>query len=150
MKQSVLDERQEQVLAKVGALSFYVMFFVCTAVIIVELLYKGSLENVIGETIVFAAGGVTCLVGSLKNGIWTKNSSHMTVGQNLLGSVICSGIFSIFYAFLINRKASESVNILKYVGIFFVGIAVVCFIVLCIMGKIAQVRKENEENRYSE
>lgn len=150
MKKSVLDERQEQELAKVGVLSFYVMFFVCTAVIIVELLYKGSLENVIGETIVFAAGGVTCLVGSLKKGIWTKSSSHMTVGQNLLGSVICSGIFSIFYAFLINRKASESVNILKYVGIFFVGIAVICFIVLCIIGKIAQVRKEKEENRYSE
>lgn len=150
MKKSGLDERQEQLMAKTGALSFYVMFAVCMLVIIVELIWKGSLENVIGETIVFAAGGITCLAGCIKNGIWNKTGKDMTIGENLLESVICSGIFSVLYAMALSRKVGDNVSIGKYVVFFFIGISILCFICLLVLGKLARSRKEKQEEKYSE
>ena len=150
MRKNGLDERQEQITSKVGAYSFYVMFVVCMAVILVKLVWKGNLEDVLGETIVFAAGGVTCLIGNIKYGIWTKTGHRMSTFQNLLGSIICSGVFSVFYALVLNSKTQGHVNIAKYVIFFFLGISVLCFVCLEILGKLAQGRKEKQERKYSE
>lgn len=150
MRKHKLDERQEQVTAKVGALSFYVMFFACAIVIIGELVWKGSLENVLGETIVLLSGGITCLWGFVRNGIWTSNNMKMTVGQRLLGSIVCSGIFSVFYAFLLTGRVSNGVNITKYVVLFFVGISVLCFICLTVFQIAAKRKAREQEQKYSE
>ena len=50
MGKNGLDERQEQITAKAGALGFYVMFLTAVFVILVQLLWNGSIENVIGDT----------------------------------------------------------------------------------------------------
>ncbi|WP_418714923.1 DUF6773 family protein [Blautia hydrogenotrophica] len=118
MGKNGLDERQEQITAKAGALGFYVMFLTAVFVILVQLLWNGSIENVIGETLILIAGGVTCLVGYVKNGIWTNNQSSMSVWQNLLGSVVCSGIFSVLYGIVIRKKAGPDVEIAGYVALF--------------------------------
>ncbi|MDO4274177.1 MAG: hypothetical protein Q4D16_10935 [Eubacteriales bacterium] len=150
MKKRGLDERQEQVAAKIGALSFYVMFGVCLLVILGELIWKGNLESVIGETIVFVAGGITCLIGCIRNGIWNNTGKDMTIGQNLLESVICSGIFSVLYALILSRKVGDSVNVGKYAVFFFIGIFILCFICLMVLGKLARSRKEKQEEKYSD
>lgn len=145
-----LDERQEQLINKIGTRSFYVMFGVCLTVIIVELFWKGSLENVFGETLVFLTGGIACLIGNIKNGIWTRTGVKMSIAQNLLLSVICSGFFSILYAAILSRKVGDSVSVARFAVLFFAGIAALCFICLLIMGKLAQNKKEEQENKYSE
>lgn len=150
MKKSGLDERQQQVVSRAGEISFYVMFGICVAAILVQLILDGNLRNVIGETVVLLAGGITCLIGGVKNGIWTRNNCEMTAGQNLLGSILCSAVFSVFYAIAVSRKTGGDVNIAKYVVLFFLGITVLCFLCLTIMGKLAHNKKEKLEEKYSE
>lgn len=148
MGKNGLDERQEQITAKTGALGFYVMFFTAVFVILVQLLWNGSIENVIGETLILIVGGVTCLAGYIKNGIWTKCQSGMSVWQNLLGSVVCSGIFSVLYGIVIRKKVGPDVEIAGYVAAFFLGIAALCFICLAFLGRSARKKREKQEAKY--
>lgn len=150
MKKSGLDERQQQEVSRAGEISFYVMFGVCAAAILVQLILYGNLRNVIGETIVLIAGGVTCIAGGIKNGIWTRSNREMTAGQNLMGSILCSAVFSVLYAIALGRKAGEEVDIAKYVLFFFLGITILCFLCLTIMGKAARNKREKLEEKYSE
>lgn len=150
MKKSGLDERQQQLVSRTGEISFYVMFGVCAAVILVQLILYGNPERVLGETLVLIAGGATCLAGGIKNGIWTRSNREMTAGQNLLGSTVCGAVFTVFYALALGRKAGADVNISKYVVFFFVGITALCFLCLTIMGKAARSKKEKLEKKYSE
>ncbi len=150
MKKSGLDERQEWVAFRIGTYSFYVMFVVCMIVIIAELIWKGDLGNVLGETIIFVAGGGSFLIGCIKSGMWTKTGWKMSTLQNLLGGIIFSGIFTAFYAVALSRKLSGNVNITKYVILFFLGISVLCFVCLEILGRLAQSKKEKQERKYSE
>lgn len=118
MKKSGLDERQERIMEEIGAKSFTVMFLVCAAVIVGELAWSGDLGSVAGETAVLAAGGIIYMAGCMKNGIWTKSGRKMTLGQNILLSVIFSGIFSAAYAFMIARKTADGVNVARIAGLF--------------------------------
>ncbi len=68
-----LDERQDRVIAKVGERASYVMFVLSAAVIVAELIWVGDLQTVAGEMVIFLAGGLTLVAGSVKNGIWSKN-----------------------------------------------------------------------------
>ena len=148
MGKNGLDERQEQITAKAGALGFYVMFLTAVFVILVQLLWNGSIENVIGETLILIAGGVTCLVGYVKNGIWTNNQSSMSVWQNLLGSVVCSGIFSVLYGIVIRKKAGPDVEIAGYVAAYFLGVTALCFICLALLGRTARKKRKKQEAKY--
>lgn len=74
----------------------------------------------------------------------------MSTLQNLLGGIIFSGIFTAFYAVALSRKLSGNVNITKYVILFFLGISVLCFACLEILGRLAQSKKEKQERKYSE
>lgn len=150
MRKKGLDERQRQIVAGVGAVSFYIMFGVCAAVIVIQLIFRGNLQEVVGETIVFVAGGVACLTGTLKHGIWAKSDAKISLGQNLLGSVICSGMFSVFLAMALSKKVSDGAKIARYTGIFFLVITLVCFACLLIMGKAAQGKREKQEKMYEE
>lgn len=150
MMKNELDERQNQIVDKVGKISFLVMFGVCVAVIIGQMLWKGSIENVAGETVIFAAGGITYLAGSIKNGIWSSRNRKMSVGQNLLGSVICAGIFSILYAALISGKTTDTGAVMRYTAFFFIGITVLSFLCLYILGKITEAQNRKQEEKYLE
>ena len=143
-----LDERQELAANKIGMISFRVMFVLCPVIIVAEMLWKGNLELVIGETIVFLAGGIICLAGNIRNGSWTKSGNQMSIFQNLLLSATCSGIFSVIYALVISRKVNGIVSIARVVVLFFIGITVLCFAVLTVMGKAAQSKKEAQEKKY--
>lgn len=143
----VLDERQTQITARIGAFSFHIMFFVCAVTIIIELLCYKTLENVWGETIILMAGGVACLGGNLRNGIWQKGS-HSTILPNLLLSILCSGIFSILYALIIYQKAPQNTFILLWIGIFFAVITALCFFTLSILGRIAKQKEKKQAQKY--
>lgn len=74
----------------------------------------------------------------------------MTFGQNLLLSIVVSGVFSIAYAFIIAKRAAGNVNVARLIGVFFIGIAALCFLCLWSLGKLAQNRHEKEESRCRE
>lgn len=143
-----LDERQDQLAAQIGAYSSYVMFFVSVAVIVAEVIWMGTFQAVIGETVIFLAGGLTSLAGCIKNGIWAKGGGDMGVGQSFLLSVVCSGIFSVFYAAVLYHKIGG--DVVRHALLFFLGIGLLGFICLQILGKAAQKRRKEQENRYLE
>ncbi len=150
MKGKGMDERQRQAAARTGAVSFYVMFILCAAVILIKLAGKGRLEDVVGETAILVTGGIVYLAGCIKSGIWTRNGGGMTVWQMALGSVVCSAFFSALYAYIIVQKTGENAAVAKYAVVFFAGIAVLCFICLYALEKAVQARKRKQEERYSE
>lgn len=145
-----LDERQRQDADRVGARSFYMMFFTCVLVIAAEMIWNGNIRQVLGETLVLAAGGAACIAGSIRNGIYTKNRAERTLGQTLFGSVVCAGIFSILYALVLERRVKGESDILKAVGIFFLGITVLCFLCLYLTGLAAKKKREQEEKKYAD
>ncbi|MCD2491731.1 hypothetical protein LQE92_03715 [Lacrimispora sp. NSJ-141] len=150
MKGKGLDERQRQAAARTGAVSFYVMFILCAAVILIKLAGKGRLEDASGETVILIAGGIVYLAGCIKSGIWTRNGGGMTVWQMVLGSIVCSGLFSVLFAYIIVQKAGENAVVAKYVAIFFVGAAILCFICLYALEKAVEMRKRKQEEKYFE
>lgn len=145
-----LDERQNQEMARIGMYGFYTMFIASAAVIVAELIWKGTFELLLGETVIFLAGGLTYLIGCMKKGIWAKSGRDMTLGECALMSIVFSGIFTIFYVIAVSRKAGISLNLSKYAAAFFVGIGVLCFLCLVTMGKISQKSREKQEKKYSE
>lgn len=109
---------------------------------------KKNLSAVAGETAVLLAGGVTCLFGTMKNGIWSKSGRRATVGENLLWSVVMSGIFSVLYAAVLLLRGDDSGKVAGAALGFFAGIAAAGFVILTILGIVTQKRKEKEEEKY--
>lgn len=144
-----LDERQDQLVNRIGARSFNVMFSVSVVVLLVELIVMGTFEAVIGEMVIFLAGGLTCVAGCVRNGIWAKGGGDMSVGQSLLLSLVCTGIFSVFYAVALERKTGGEADVVRATMFFFIGISLVAFLTLLLLGKAARKRREEQEKRYS-
>lgn len=144
------DERQQQTAGRVGTVSFMVMFFVCVAVIIVQLTVGESLMMVAGETAALLAGGITCLVGYVRNGLWTGKAGKMSIWQEFFLSILFSGTFSVLYAFVLGRKVSSDVHIGRYVIYFFVGITVLCFLCLVLLNTVAGRRQKRQEQKYED
>lgn len=154
MKQN-LDERQNQVAGKIGSISFVVMYLLCVMTIIIQLVFvNGTLLTVLGETIILLAGGGTYLVGAIKNGFFDSvmpmENSRRRTQMNCIESISISLVFSILYGIFIWKRASGSIDIEKYVVAFFVGIAILCFLVLTIMDLISKASRKKEEKKYDE
>lgn len=145
-----LDERQNQEMARIGMYGFYAMFLISAVVIVAELIWKGTLEIVIGETVIFLAGGLTYVTACMKKGIWTGIGGDMTVRQSGLLSVMFSAMFTVFYCLAISRKTETPINLSGHAAGFFAGISILSFLCLMIMGKISKRNREKQEKKYSE
>ncbi len=143
-----LDERQNQEMARSGMYAFYVMFIVSAAVIVAELIWKGALEAVIGETVIFLAGGLTYLAVCMKKGLWSRSGRDMTMGQSALMSMVFSGIFTVFFVLALRQKVGEPVDLLKHAALFFVKISVLGFLCLTVMGWISRKNRQKQEKKY--
>ena len=128
-----LDERQDRVIAKVGERASYVMFVLSAAVIVAELIWVGDLQTV---------------AGSVKNGIWSKNGGDMTVGGSLLLSIVISGVFSVFYAAALVRKTGGHVDVGRHALFFFIGISLLSFVCMLVLGYLTRKRREAQEKKY--
>ena len=142
-----LDERQDRVIAKVGERASYVMFVLSAAVIVAELIWVGDLQTVAGEMVIFLAGGLTLVAGSVKNGIWSKNGGDMTVGGSLLLSIVISGVFSVFYAAALVRKTGGHVDVGRHALFFFIGISLLSFVCMLVLGYLTRKRREAQEKK---
>lgn len=150
MKQ-FFDERQTQTSEHLGTISFYVIFLVSVAVILVQLVFFSSpLQNVLGETVAVLAGGLMYLGGCIKNGLWTPGKAKSSWLENFILSLVCSGIFSIFYGFAISRKVSTNTAVGKSVCFFFMGISILGFVVTTLLAAGARKQERKQEEKYSD
>ncbi|MFA9378669.1 MAG: DUF6773 family protein [Lachnotalea sp.] len=106
-----LDERQYQISNSIAANAFYAMFAVSVISIIVQLiLLDTGVMNVIGQTIILLGGGIVYLVCCVKKGIFSLKGKSLTWLENLLISVMCSGIFTIFYGIVISKNTMIKIS----------------------------------------
>lgn len=146
-----LDERQEQVVNRIGAMAFYVMFFTCAITIIVQMVFLNSgLSSVAGETVALLGGGVVYLAASAKKGVFLQKGKTLTWKENFIFSIICAGISSALFGIAINGKAGPAVSIGKYIGMFFVGISVLGFAVLTIIAKCSECSRTMNGKKYED
>lgn len=143
------DERQRQELGKIGEISFLVMFFVCGSSILVQLaLGRSGIRAVAGETAALLSGGAVYLSLSIRKGLWKKTGERPGVLKNLAGSLACSGVFTVFYWLALRARSENAQAVSKATGLFFVGIALLCFFVLTFLGWRAEKVRKTKEKEY--
>lgn len=124
LKVADYNELEKQRAAKVGNLSFGMMFLVCAITIVVQMLMTGNLSLIIGETVILFAGGLIYIYGIVKNGAWNGAMTKKAPKKDLIVSLMCVGIFSILFFLILKKNATTPQAI---------GIAVCFFIVLSII-----------------
>lgn len=135
------SELEKQKARKAGSTGFCIMFAVCTAVIVIQMLMTANFKMVLGETAILMLGGIVYIVIMVRNGIWETGSRIVsTPGHDILTSIICSGIFSVIFALcLLQRNATET-QAMKASLLFFIGISTVGFIMLRVLAMYSKKR----------
>lgn len=120
LKVADYHELERQKAAKIGSISFSLMFLTCAMAIVIQMVITGDLALVAGETVILLAGGLAYLYFMVKSGIWNKLQTDRTPKKDLVISVICTGIFSIVFSLMLRGKA----DFLYIIG------AAVCFFIV--------------------
>lgn len=141
LKVADYNELEKQRAAGTGNISFCIMFFVCAIAIIVQMLMRGNLPMVIGETAALLAGGLVYIFASIRNGAW--NGAWIKSGPKKDGivSLVCVGIFSIVFCLILKKHVSAS----QAVGIaccFFAVLSVISYALLRGISHLSQKRAD--------
>ena len=97
-----------------------------------------------GETLIALVGGTVYAFIMVHNGIWDKGlSAREALWRDFLTSVICAGIFSVFYGICLRRMGASEKQIIYFALSFLGGITIVAFIVLRILSYLNQNRRRN-------
>lgn len=146
-----LDERQEQIVNHIGSLAFLVMFIICAVSIIVQMIFfGGDLKSVAGETAAMTGGGIVYIILSVREGVFLKKGSILTIKDHLLYSMIFSSIFSIIFYLVIREKGAGEIQAGKYAGMFFGGIMTAGFLISLAIGKCTEYLLKREEEKYKD
>ena len=130
---------------KVGNTAFGVAFFVCAAAILVQFVLFSSLNLVAGETVILIIAGIAYISLMVHDGLWdVASKSKRTVLNDGILSIVISTIFSVIYTIIIYPKTGDAVRLSRVCVLFFVGISILCFVVLRILSMIS---KNNERKR---
>ena len=108
LKVADYNELEKQRAARTGNISFCIMFLVCAMTIMVQILMTGNMSLVIGETAALLAGGLIYILLIVKNGAWDGALNKSTPKRDFIVSLICVGIFSIVFYFILKRNAAVS------------------------------------------
>ena len=119
---------------KIGGIAFGISFFVCAVAILVQMILAGNLYLVAGETATLLIGGITYIALMVHNGIWETGSDvKSTPGRDLLISVVCAAGFTLVLISTYLRMGAEVSKASRAGGLFFVGILLICFLILRIL-----------------
>ncbi|OOM05833.1 DUF6773 family protein [Clostridium saccharobutylicum] len=144
-----IDERQQQEFYKCEHIGFRVMFIVSVIVIIIQLLFmQTTLHQVFGETIILMCGGISTIWGCLKKGLWSYNNNELSVKSNLIYSIICSLAATFLFVIIIYIKTRNKVIHPITIGEFGIGIFILEFIILTLLGHFSKNIKKKIENKY--
>lgn len=146
-----IDERQKQELFTTNHWGFLIMLYVSAIVILVQLLFmKATLMQLFGENIILLCGGIWAIGGYIKNGLWSRNNLEPSLKSNFMYSLIASFIATILFGVGIYIRVGSSVIKATTIGGFFIGILIIAFIVLTILGSLTKGKKEKIENKYKD
>lgn len=128
------DEKQKAV--NVYKFSLMVMFFVGFIIVMIEFAMLVDFRYIIAESLPLLIGGCTCIIMTIKNGLWdTFSKKKITPARDAVTSFIITLIASIFcYIMLLNRtedlKRSITVSLCFFVVTFLVGFVVLRLLAL--------------------
>lgn len=126
---------------KAGNLAFAAMFLISVGAIIIQLLLTVNLRLVLGETLIALVGGTVYVFIMVHNGIWEKGlSATEALWKDFLISVICAGIFSVFYGICLRKMGAGEKQMIDFALFFFGGITTAAFIVLRVLSYFSQKR----------
>ena len=128
------DEKQKAV--NVYKFSLMTMFFIGFIIVLTEFALLVDFRYIIAESLPLLVGGCTCVIMTLKNGLWdTFSKKKITPARDALTSIIITSIASFFcYIMLLNRtedlKRSITVSLCFFVATFLVGFVVLRFLTI--------------------
>lgn len=128
------DEKQKAV--NVYKFSLMVMFFVGFIIVMIEFAMLVDFRYIIAESLPLLIGGCTCIIMTIKNGLWdTFSKKKITPARDAVTSFIITLIASIFCCImLLNRtedlKRSITVSLCFFVVTFLVGFVVLRLLAL--------------------
>ncbi len=136
---------------KAGNLAFASMFLISVGAIILQLLLAVNLRLVLGETLIALVGGIVYTFIMVQNGIWDKGlSQREALWRDFLTSLICAGIFSVFYGICLGRMGATEKQTIDLSLLFLGGVTIVAFIVLRVLSYFNRKRRRtlvDEEQR---
>lgn len=131
----------------IGNTAFGVAFLICAAAIIIQFLLFSSLSLVAGETIVLVAAGIVYITLMVHRGLWDAASKNKrTVLNDGVLSVVISVVFSVLYTIIIYPKTGSAVTVSRVCVVFFVGISILCFLLLRFLAIISSRKKDMHEH----
>lgn len=147
MKVADYSEIEKEKAAKAGNTAFGIMFAICTAMIVIQLAITGDLLFTMGETAALVIGGVAYIFIMIHNGIWETGSKiKSTPFSDAVISAVCSGAFTAIYVLFLSSKTSAEDQMIAHAALlFFVGIAILSFVVLRLLAFLSNRRKTTLE-----
>ena len=124
-----LDEMQDQKLLKLEEFGFWTMFWGLAAAIVVQLILGGTIKQVAGELIVLLIGSVYLCVTSLKNGIWTRESTPTRKGS-AMASIIPAVLIGAIHGWKLIQKDQINTTSLLITAAIMAAVYAACFAVL--------------------
>ena len=128
------DEKQKAV--NVYKFSLMTMFFMGFIIVLIEFALLVDFRYIIAESLPLLIGGCTCVIMTIKNGLWdTFSKKKITAARDAITSFFITLIASIFsYIMLLNRtedmKRSVIVSVCFFVATFLVGFVVLRLLAL--------------------
>ena len=128
------DEKQKAV--NVYKFSLMAMFFIGFIIVLIEFAMLIDFRYIIAESLPLLIGGCTCIIMTIKNGLWdTFSNKKITPGRDAVTSFIITSVASIFcYIMLLNRtedlKRSIIISLCFFVVTFLVGFVVLRLLAL--------------------
>lgn len=136
------NKLEKEKVTKAGNIAFGLTFIVCAVMIVIQLVSTAKLSDVLGETVVLLFGGVVYIGVMTYNGIWETGSGYKsTLFTDFLISVVCAGIFTVILALCYIKLGATMSQAVHIAILFFVGIAIVGFVVLRILAKFSHRKK---------
>ncbi len=135
------DEKQKAV--NVYKFSLMAMFFIGFIIVLIEFAMLIDFRYIIAESLPLLVGGCTCIIMTIKNGLWdTFSKKKNTPARDAVTSFVITFIASIFcYIMLLNRtedlKRTIIISSCFLVGTFFAG-----FVFLRMLAILSKNKKE--------
>ena len=142
------SEEEKKKAAKIGNVSFGIIFLACATAILLQLFLYAELKLVAGETAALVIGGIAYLVQITREGAWDAGASKKRTSINdAVLSVLLAVGFSVLYATTIFRMSGGSEKIPLYTALFFIGISVLCFFTLRLLAFWSHKEKRRKEKK---
>lgn len=146
LKVADYSELEKEKKSKAGNVAFALMFSICTAGIILQLLWWGDLRMAAGETAAALAGGIVYLGIMIYNGFWESRKEPKKIWmRDLVISVLCAGFSAILYGICLHNMGADSNQTVTWGLGFFGGILILGFAVLRILSWASEKQKNKRK-----